>query len=53
MYKITNALKIIACILLALLAIYLLACWIDIAKNCGENPTFANWNAIYKIFATA
>lgn len=49
MYKIINALKIIVCVLLALVAIYLLACWVDIAKNCGDNPTFADWNIIYKL----
>ena len=43
-----NIIKIIAYILLALITIYFFACWIDIAKNCGENPTFASWNIIYK-----
>lgn len=48
-----RVIKIIGAILFALIVIYFLACWIDIAKNCGENPTFADWNAIYKIFIKA
>ena len=39
-----KTIKIIAIAILAIWVIFNLACWIDIAKNCGENPTFAEWN---------
>lgn len=53
MYKVTNALKIIISIILALIVIFLVACWFDIAKNAGPNPTFADWNIIVNIFRNA
>ena len=48
-----RVIKIIGVILFVLVTTYFLACWIDIAKNCTDTPTFASWNIIYKIFANA